>query len=60
MARISLEDILEVVRVDGETGSHQVPRWDTSIEKLGTNIDDAVSKTMSKKTLSDLLDEADQ
>ncbi len=59
MSRISLKDILAVVRRDGETGSHRDPRWDTPVDDIGQSLDDAVSETLSNKTLSDLLDGAD-
>ena len=60
MARIQLEEILDVVRQGGETGSHRSPRWDGPIEKLGKSVDGAVAGTIGKKTLSDLLDAADK
>lgn len=60
MARIRLGDILAVVRRQGETGSHRDPKWDDAISELGDNIDDAVAKTLSDKTLADLLDQAEQ
>ena len=58
MARISLNDILSVVRVEGETGSHREPKWATEIDVLGTQLDDAMANTVGERTLSDLLDEA--
>jgi membrane protein len=57
MSRILLGNILDVVRVDGETGSHRNPKWDREIEDLGISIDAAVEKTLSGRSLSDLLDE---
>lgn len=57
MSRIALADILAVVRRDGETGSYREPRWDDAIERLGKNLDLAVTGTLSERTLSDLLDE---
>ena len=60
MARISLEEILDVVRQEGETGSHRSPRWDGLIEKLGKSVDSAVAGTIQKKSLSALLDEAEK
>lgn len=56
MSRITLLEILAVVRRDGETGSHRDPRWDPAIEDLGRSLDDAVESTLSEQTLSDLLD----
>jgi len=55
MATISLEDILSVVRVHGETGSYRDPKWSDEVEALGKDLDDAVVKTVGERTLSDLL-----
>ena len=60
MARISLNDVLAVVRRDGETGSYRDPRWDDVIEKLGKSLDGAVADILSDRTIADLLDEAEQ
>ena len=57
MARITLHDILEVVRVDGETGSYRDPKWNDAIDSLGETIDLAVESLLGDKSLSDLLDE---
>ncbi|TDJ41794.1 MAG: YihY/virulence factor BrkB family protein [Gammaproteobacteria bacterium] len=57
MTRISLNDILDVVRVEGETGSHQNPTWSVEIESIGAKLDDALAQTVGEKSLSDLLDE---
>ena len=59
MSRISLLDILAVVRRDGETGSHRDPKWDPAIEDLGRSLDDAVESTLSEQSLSGLLDKTD-
>jgi len=56
MSRITLSDIVAVVRKEGETGSHQDPRWSDPIEMLGRGLDEAVADTLSDKTLSDILD----
>jgi len=58
MARIKLSDILDVVRVDGETGSHRNPQWSGAITSLGETIDAAVETTIGDKSLSQLLDDA--
>jgi hypothetical protein len=58
MARISLNDILSVVRVEGETGSHHRPRWAVEIESLGAKLDAALTGTVGEQTLAGLLDEA--
>lgn len=60
MARMTLGDILAVVRRHGETGSHRDPKWDDAITALGNSIDAAVANTLSEKTLADLLDQAEQ
>ncbi len=57
MSRIKLTDILNVVRRNGETGSHRDPKWHSSIEALGAAVDAAVERTVADQTLSDLLDE---
>jgi membrane protein len=59
MARTSLADILDVVRIQGETGSHQPPQWSNSIDELGDALDAAVLATIGNRSLSDLLDNAE-
>ena len=59
MARTQLADILDVVRAQGETGSHREPHWSRAIEGLGEKLDKAVLDTIGEKTLSALLDEAE-
>lgn len=60
MARIGLDDILAVVRVEGETGSHRDPEWAIEIDSLGRQLDSALLTTVTGRTLSDLLDQADE
>jgi len=60
MSRIQLNDILAVVRTEGETGSYRDPKWATEIDGLGGQLDDAVSGIVGERTLSGLLDEADE
>lgn len=60
MSRMTLQDILAVVREEGETGSHREPKWDDAISSLGASIDTAVANTLGEKTLSQLLDEIEQ
>ena len=60
MTRISLQEILSVVRSEGETGSHRDPKWDPAIETLGRNLDEVVDATLGKKTLADLLDDSEE
>ncbi len=57
MSRISLVEILDVVRSRGETGSHREPHWSTHIRKLGKKLDDALAEVVGTRTLSELLDE---
>jgi len=57
MSRIRLQDIIDVVRAEGETGSHKNPAWDDAINALGQDIDAAVETALGEKTLSQLLDE---
>jgi membrane protein len=57
MSRIKLGEILDVVRVDGETGSYRDPKWAAEIDSLGETIDAAVGSTLGDKSLSNLLDE---
>ncbi len=56
MSRITLVNILSVVRHEGETGSHRDPKWDSAIDTLGSALDAAVERTLADQTLSDLLD----
>ena len=57
MSRIRLQDIVDVVRAEGETGSHRDPSWDGAIDVIGKDIDAAVGTALGDKTLSQLLDE---
>lgn len=60
MSRISLNDILAVVRTTGETGSYKEPVWATQIDALGASMDNAVSEVAAGRSLSDLLDSSEQ
>ncbi len=60
MSRIRLNDIVDVVRVDGETGSHRDPKWNSLIQVLCDNVDNAVQSTLAERSLSDLLDDLEQ
>lgn len=55
MARITLGDILRVVRLEGETGSYRGPRWSPPVDALGSELDAAVASTVGDKTLTDLI-----
>lgn len=59
MSVMGLNDILAVVRTQGETGSYRDPAWTPGIDALGTELDDALEKVADKKTLADLLDTAE-
>jgi membrane protein len=59
MSCITLENILDVVRVDGETGSHREPRWSDEVLRVGLSIDNAVRSIVADKTLPELLDDAE-
>ena len=41
MARIQVRDILEVIRSEGETGSHREPTWDPYVDALGQKLNEA-------------------
>jgi membrane protein len=57
MSRARLIDILDVVRIQGETGSHRKPLWTSTVGKLGDELDSAVAGVVGDRTLADLLDE---
>jgi membrane protein len=56
MSRITLNNILAVVRDVGDTGSHDEPAWNPTVSSLAASLDDALADTVGDKTLSDLLD----
>jgi len=56
MSRVTLKDILAVVRAQGETGSYRDPAWTAEIDALGTELDNALSSVAGDKSLADLLD----
>jgi len=60
MSRIAMTDILDVVRVRGETGSYRKPSWSGSIDALGDQLDSAVAGAIGERTLADFLDETEQ
>jgi membrane protein len=59
MSRTRLAEILDIVRVYGETGSHRMPHWSPIVAKLGGELDAAFVDVVGDKTLADLLDEAE-
>jgi membrane protein len=60
MSRTKLSEILDVVRVRGETGSHRDPNWSDGINVLGESLDNAVAEIVADRTLADLLDEQEK
>jgi len=60
MSRIAMTDILDVVRVRGETGSYRKPSWSGSIDALGDKLDAAVAGVVGDHTLADYLDDTEQ
>lgn len=59
LSRITLNDIINVVRHDGETGSHRTPRWTPVVDEIGNQLDAAVAGCLEDTTLSELLDQAE-
>lgn len=59
MSRIAMTDILDVVRVHGETGSYRKPTWSGSVDDLGDQFDSAVAGVIGDRSLADFLDEAE-
>lgn len=57
MSRITLQEIMDVVRHQGDTGSFSGPVWTSKIESLGSQLDAAVANVIGARSLSDLLDE---
>lgn len=54
--RIRLDDVLAVVRTEGQTGSYKEPQWTGIVDALGGELDAAVNNTVNNETLADLLD----
>mgnify|MGYP001826814130 FL=1 len=59
-ARITLHEILDVVRSQGGTGSWREPRWEKHVDDVGRRLDEASLSTVGDLTLVDLIDEAEQ
>ena len=57
MASIKLSDILDIVRSQGETGSHQTPQWTTKIDDICNDLDIAISNVIDNQSLASLLKE---
>lgn len=60
LSRIQLNDILNVVREEGETGSYRDPTWSNHVNALGAELDNAIAGVVNDKTLAELLDELDK
>ena len=58
MTRIPLRDILEVARSEGETGSHREPNWESYVDQLGDQLDEAAFAAVGDMTLAELVDVA--
>jgi membrane protein len=56
MSRITLNEIMAVVRAQGETGSHHSPDWTPVVDSVGRTVDDSVNSALGERTLSQLLD----
>jgi membrane protein len=59
-SHIRLNDILKVVREEGETGSYRDPTWSPVVESLGNKLDLAVSAVVENGTLAELLDKLEK
>ncbi len=59
ISRIELNEILAVVRSQGETGSYRDPKWEPLIADLGGDVDESVTGALGGTTLADLLDRAE-
>lgn len=60
MTRISLEQILNVVRQHGETGALKQPKWSSAASTLGADLDAAVAGVVGQRSLAEWLDECEQ
>lgn len=57
MSRTRLRDIIDVVRMHGDTGSHRRPKWSDIVEGLGEDLDMALVNVVGNRSLADLLDD---
>ena len=60
MSRIQLDDILNVVRSGGETGSLMPPHWSAPVDEIAESLQDALGAITRDLTLADLLDRAEE
>lgn len=56
LARISLHDIISVVRMGGNTGSYRDPCWDPEIDDLAGQIEESIANSLGDQTLGQLLE----
>ena len=57
MSRIKLREIIDVVRVEGETGALADPTWGDMVDTVGGHLDSAIHDVLGSRTLTDLIDE---
>lgn len=57
MSRMHLQEILNVVRSQGETVSDRPPNWTEGIDDIGEQLEAAISAVAKNRTLADLLDD---
>lgn len=60
MSLIRLQDILDVVRVQGSTGAMRDPTWGAVVNELGGALDGAVNEVVQDRSLADLVDDVDR
>lgn len=59
-AQITLNDILNVVRSQGRTGSWREPLWEKKVDDVGRRLDEAARSAVGEMTLVDLIDAAEK
>jgi len=57
LSRLSLDDILSIVRSDGDAASIRRPAWSDEIDTIAKSVDLAIAKSVGTRTLADVLDE---
>ncbi len=56
MSRITIDEVIAIVRKTGETGSDKPPVWSAPVDTLVYRLDSAVGEVIGEMTLSDLVD----
>ncbi len=56
LSRMRLQDILDVVRTQGESGYYRDPSWGREVSLLGRRLDEAVNAVVAEESLADFLD----